>query len=34
MITTLQYLGIYEDTIENAVATAENALSQLDLDIA
>lgn len=32
MITTLQYLGIYEDAIENAVATAENALTQLDLD--
>lgn len=32
MITTLQYLGIYEDAIENAVTTAENALTQLDLD--
>lgn len=31
MITTLQYLGIYEETIENAVLAVENAMKQCDL---
>ena len=33
MITNFQYLGIYEDAIDNAIASCEEALRQLEFDV-
>ena len=33
MITNLQYLGIYEDSIDSAINSCEEALKQLEFDV-
>lgn len=33
MTTNMQYLGIYEDAINDAIDSCERAMSQLDFDI-
>ena len=33
MITNLQYLGIYEDAIDNAINSCEEAMRQLEFSV-